>query len=177
MPYGKKYAWHMPFDKGLGQWDSTLCQMARSNSGTCLLARARGNAIVYIQVGCLWYRTRYAIMWLSISNNTYSDIEVPTLLYWSASISEPNIEIPDVDIDVSSISTFFFGNHNIEYGYINIEAIVFNIEKNFDIVVFNININVDIGGDKQAWGSRWVAARLGPLLQWPGREASSGHRR
>jgi hypothetical protein len=46
MPYGKKYSGHMPFGKGLGQCNSTLCHMARSIPGTCLLARAPGNAIV-----------------------------------------------------------------------------------------------------------------------------------
>ncbi len=46
MPYGKKYSRHMPFGKGSGQWGSTLCHMARSIPGTCLLARARGNAKV-----------------------------------------------------------------------------------------------------------------------------------
>jgi hypothetical protein len=47
MPYGKKYSGHMPFGKGSGQCNSTLCHMAaRSIQGTCLLARARGNAPV-----------------------------------------------------------------------------------------------------------------------------------
>ncbi len=77
-----------------------------------------------------------------ISNNTYTDIEVPTLRYQSASISEPDIEVPDVDIDV------FFGNHDIEYGYVDIEVTVFNIKKNVDIMIFNIDVNVDIGGGK-----------------------------
>jgi hypothetical protein len=48
MPYGKKYSVHMPFGKGLGQCNITLCRMARSIPGTCLLARARGNAIVLL---------------------------------------------------------------------------------------------------------------------------------
>jgi hypothetical protein len=44
MPYGKKYSMHMPFGKGSGQRDSTLCHtMARSIPSTCLLARARVN--------------------------------------------------------------------------------------------------------------------------------------
>jgi hypothetical protein len=46
MPYGKKYSGHMPFGKGSGKCNSTLCHMARSIPGTCLLARARGNATV-----------------------------------------------------------------------------------------------------------------------------------
>ncbi len=45
----------------------------------------------------------------------------------------------------TSISTFF-GNHNIEYCYVDIEVTVFDIiEKNVDIVVFDIDVNVDIG--------------------------------
>ncbi len=58
----------------------------------------------------------------------------------------------------TSISTFrryqrFFGNHDIEYGYVDIEVTVFDTEKNFNILVFDINVNVDIGGGKvpDAW--------------------------
>ncbi len=67
-------------------------------------------------IGCLQYRIRYTIMWASISNNTYTDIEVPTLRYRSASISEPDIEVQTsiltfrrywrfVDIDVFLVTT------------------------------------------------------------------------
>ncbi len=53
----------------------------------------------------------------------------------------------------TSILTFrryrrFFGNHYIEYSYIDIEVTVFDIEKNVDIVIFDIDVNVDIGGGK-----------------------------
>ncbi len=52
-----------------------------------------------------------------------------------------------------SISTFrryrrFFGNHDIEYHYVDIEVTVFDIDKNVDIVIFDIDVNVDIGGGK-----------------------------
>ncbi len=46
MPHGKRYSGHMPFGQGSGQCNSTLCYMARCIQGTCLLARAWGNAIV-----------------------------------------------------------------------------------------------------------------------------------
>ncbi len=52
-------------------------------------------------------------------------------MHRSASISEPDI-----------------GNHHIEYGYVDIEVTVFDIEKNVDIVIFDIDVNVDIGGGK-----------------------------
>ncbi len=53
----------------------------------------------------------------------------------------------------TSISTFrryrrFFGNHYIEYGYVDIEVTVFDIEKNVDIVIFDIDVNVDIRDGK-----------------------------
>ncbi len=61
----------------------------------------------------------------------------------------------------TSISTFrryrrFFGNHDIEYSYVDIEVTVtvFDIEKNVDIVIFDINVNVDIGGGKVPGSSR-----------------------
>ncbi len=98
----------------------------------------------------------------SMSNNTYTDIEVPTLLYWSDSISEPDIEVPDIDINVSSISTFF-GNHYIKHGYVDIEVTVFDIEKNFYIVVLDIEVNVNIGGGNVPDG---VGSCSEPSLQW-----------
>jgi hypothetical protein len=42
----------------------------------------------------------------------------------------------------------FFGNHDIEYGHVDIEVTVFDIDKNVDIVIFDIDVNVDIGGGK-----------------------------
>ncbi len=42
----------------------------------------------------------------------------------------------------------FFGNHDIEYSYVDIEVTVFDIDKNVDIVIFDIDVNVDIGGGK-----------------------------
>ena len=67
----------------------------------------------------------------------------------------------------TSISTFrryrrFFGNHDIEYGYVDIEVTVFDIEKNVDIVVFDIDVNVDIGGGKVPDGT-YDVVRLLPV--------------
>ncbi len=70
-----------------------------------------------------------------------------------------NIEVLQFQNPISkfqtSISTFrryrrFFGNHDIEYGYVDsdIEVTVFDIEKNVDIVILDIDVNVDIGGGK-----------------------------
>jgi hypothetical protein len=39
----------------------------------------------------------------------------------------------------------FFGHHDVEYVYVDIEVTVFDIEKNVDIVIFDIDVNVDIG--------------------------------
>ncbi len=67
----------------------------------------------------------------------------------------------DISITKSSMSTQtlisestfrryrrFFCNHDIEYGYVDIEVTVFDIEKNVEIVIFDIDVNVDIGGGK-----------------------------
>jgi hypothetical protein len=81
------------------------------------------------------------------------------------------------------ISTFrryrrFSGNHCIEYGYVDIEVTVFDIEKNVDIVIFDIDVNVDIGGgkvpDAGARGACQRALRARAAAAPPGDSESPG---
>jgi hypothetical protein len=77
MPYGKKYSGHMPFGKGSGQCNSTLCHMARSIPGTCLLARAQGNAIVLhilCQYACFCFQ-KMPIRSLAATDTVYYSLQ------------------------------------------------------------------------------------------------------